>query len=159
MSLFYFREIKPDDLDTLVALEARATAFPWSKTALLQSIEAGHTGYVCCENSSDAVVAYAIAVSVLDETSLLNICVGEEFKRQGVGRALLAHLIKQVEVAGVNRMLLEVRQSNTGAIYLYEALGFVCDGKRKGYYPKESGREDALLYSLSFGAGSSGEGG
>jgi ribosomal-protein-alanine N-acetyltransferase len=38
---------------------------------------------------------------------------------------------------------LEVRASNEAAIGLYESLGFVVKGRRRGYYEREG--EDALL--------------
>ena len=38
---------------------------------------------------------------------------------------------------------LEVRVSNEGAIKLYEAMGFVARGVRRGYYTDN--REDALI--------------
>jgi ribosomal-protein-alanine N-acetyltransferase len=38
-----------------------------------------------------------------------------------------------------------VRPANTGAIRLYEALGFQQIGVRRGYYQAAVGREDALV--------------
>lgn len=49
------------------------------------------------------------------------------------------------------RLLLEVRVGNLGAIRLYQRCGFSEDGCRRGYYPAvegAAGREDALLMSL-----------
>jgi ribosomal-protein-alanine N-acetyltransferase len=45
-------------------------------------------------------------------------------------------------------VFLEVRPSNTVAIRLYEHLGFLRVGMRKGYYQATGGREDALVYKL-----------
>ena len=45
-------------------------------------------------------------------------------------------------------MLLEVRPSNAAARALYERAGFERIALRRGYYPAESGREDALLLAL-----------
>jgi ribosomal-protein-alanine N-acetyltransferase len=46
-------------------------------------------------------------------------------------------------------VFLEARPSNTGAIRLYSALGFVQIGVRRGYYQAEGGREDAIVLRLS----------
>ncbi|HET19983.1 MAG TPA: ribosomal-protein-alanine N-acetyltransferase, partial [Chromatiales bacterium] len=50
---------------------------------------------------------------------------------------------------GLERILLEVRASNTPALGLYRSEGFCEDGVRKGYYPASGGREDAILMSRS----------
>lgn len=49
----------------------------------------------------------------------------------------------------MERMTLEVRASNTSAQRLYERLGFVTAGVRKGYY--SDNREDALIMWLDIG--------
>jgi Acetyltransferases len=46
-------------------------------------------------------------------------------------------------------VFLEVRPSNTAAIALYEDVGFNEIGVRKGYYPAENGREDAIMLALT----------
>jgi ribosomal-protein-alanine N-acetyltransferase len=54
----------------------------------------------------------------------------------------------------VTELLLEVRESNLGAISLYESLGFVQVGRRKNYYQiekkgqTEQGHEAACLFTL-----------
>ncbi len=58
---------------------------------------------------------------------------------------LMEGLIRETKKAGVRVWHLEVRQSNESAIRLYEKLGFVQDGLRKGYY--EAPKEDAVLMS------------
>jgi ribosomal-protein-alanine N-acetyltransferase len=46
-------------------------------------------------------------------------------------------------------MLLEVRPSNEAAIRLYQRYGFERIGVRRGYYPTEGGREDAIVMRIS----------
>lgn len=64
-----------------------------------------------------------------------------------MGRKMMEHLIvlarKKAET-----MFLEVRPSNIGVIKLYDSLGFNDVGRRKDYYPAESGREDAVILAL-----------
>ena len=45
-------------------------------------------------------------------------------------------------------MLLEVRPSNTAARALYQRAGFLELSVRRGYYPAEGGREDAILMGI-----------
>ncbi|HES76840.1 MAG TPA: GNAT family N-acetyltransferase, partial [bacterium] len=66
---------------------------------------------------------------------------------QGIGRGMLTWVMQQCTARAMQRILLEVRASNTPALGLYRALGFQQDGVRKGYYPASGGREDAVLMS------------
>ena len=64
---------------------------------------------------------------------------------QGLGRKLLDFLLKDTREQQAEVMFLEVRVSNIRAIELYEQNGFAEVGQRKGYYPAEGGREDAIV--------------
>ena len=46
------------------------------------------------------------------------------------------------------RVFLEVRPSNPGAIALYHSEGFNEIGRRPRYYPARDGREDALVMAI-----------
>ncbi|MFB3826031.1 MAG: GNAT family N-acetyltransferase [Bryobacteraceae bacterium] len=71
------------------------------------------------------------------EAELLNLVVAPEWRRQGVGRALLRDLTE----AFPGDLYLEVRESNEAALKLYEAFGFKRVMYRPGYYydPPEGG--------------------
>jgi RimJ/RimL family protein N-acetyltransferase len=60
----------------------------------------------------------------------LGISVAREYAGLGVGRALIEDLIAWAEQGGVIRKInLKVRSDNTGAIRLYERLGWVHEGR------------------------------
>lgn len=97
---------------------------------------------------------------VLDEATLLNLAVAPAFRGRGLARRLLRDAYPRLVALGVRRLLLEVRESNFPARGLYQAEGFVLDGRRPGYYPvtivrepavqaggDSANREDALLMS------------
>lgn len=67
----------------------------------------------------------------------------------GGGEFLMRSVIDLMVKEGMERMTLEVRASNTSAQRLYERLGFVTAGVRKGYY--SDNREDALIMWLDIG--------
>ena len=64
------------------------------------------------------------------------------------GRALLEHLIDELEKRGAATLWMEVRASNAAAIALYESLGFNEATIRRNYYPTTDGREDAIIMAL-----------
>ena len=69
-----------------------------------------------------------------------------------MGRRLLQYLLDQARAARMRDAFLEVRPSNNGAIHLYESMGFVRVGVRKGYYQGSPVREDAWVYRLGLRA-------
>jgi len=74
--------------------------------------------------------------------------VDRAWQGQGLGRRLLEWLERPARVAGLARILLEVRADNAGARAFYERLGYRRLALVPGYYP---GREDALRLERSLG--------
>jgi ribosomal-protein-alanine N-acetyltransferase len=64
------------------------------------------------------------------ECEILNLAVSPDFRRLGIGRALVSWLLAGFSGA----IFLEVRASNAGAVRLYKSLGFQEVGLRSGYY-------------------------
>jgi ribosomal-protein-alanine N-acetyltransferase len=64
---------------------------------------------------------------------------------------MLMLLLERARQAGMTDAFLEVRPSNPLAIALYQSVGFVQVGQRKGYYQSTEGREDALVLKLVLG--------
>ncbi len=148
MSLFSslkLREWREDDIAPMAEIEQQAYPYPWSAGILRDCLHAGHLGWTAW--SRGELVAYSVVQAVLDEAHLLNLCTAPAWQGQGVGRGMLSWVMQQCAAREMQRMLLEVRASNTPALGLYRALGFEQDGVRKGYYPATGGREDAVLMS------------
>ena len=89
------------------------------------------------------IAGYVGAESVLDSSDMMNLAVSPEYRRQGIGEALVNELVEHLREKDIVSLLLEVRASNTPAIALYEKLRFVQVGKRPRYYTNP--REDALI--------------
>jgi len=82
-------------------------------------------------------------VNVAGEAEILNLAVKLSYRRRGIGAELVRHLVSEWGQQGSPRVFLEVRESNAGAITLYEQLGFRQVGRRKAYYSLPV--EDALV--------------
>jgi ribosomal-protein-alanine N-acetyltransferase len=67
----------------------------------------------------------------------------------GFGARLLRQAMISGRLGGAATLLLEVRPSNEKALELYRHFGFQQIGVRRGYYPAEKGREDALVLTHS----------
>lgn len=85
----------------------------------------------------DLLRGYADMKTVIDEGYIGNVCVSEEFRRQGIADALIDKLME----TDLSFITLEVRESNIPAINLYKKHGFVQEGILRNHYsdPKEDG--------------------
>ncbi len=139
----YLRLMQESDLPQVAEIEKATFPSPWPLSSFRQCLEFGHCCHVLAQGS--LVQAYAIMAIEVDNAHILNLCVRPEFRQQGEGRRMLTHLLRLARAAHVQALFLEVRVSNHPAIHLYRSADFVKIGIRKGYYPSEKGREDALI--------------
>lgn len=139
-----FFQMNERDLDAVAALEASLQAFPWTRGNFFDSLQSGHSVWVCRQGGE--LLGFSVLMTVIDEAHLLNIGVSERYQGRGFGARLLRNAMQSARAAGASRMLLEVRPSNARAVELYQHFGFRRIGIRKGYYPATNGREDALIF-------------
>ena len=79
-------------------------------------------------------VAFINYYIMYERAELININVSEDYQNNHIASKLLEYMINDCENKNVNSITLEVKQTNTKAIYLYEKYGFKQVGIRKGYY-------------------------
>ena len=143
-----FRAMCPADLDAVFGIENRAYDFPWSRGIFNDCLLAGYDCVVLEING--VVMGYAIMSVAAAEGHILNLCIANDLRQQGLGRKMLNHLLAHVEAMLLQRLFLEVRPSNFAAIALYSSAGFDRLGVRKDYYKAPNGREDALVFVREF---------
>lgn len=143
------RPMTPADVPRVAALERASYVFPWSDQIFSDCLRVGYHCIVV--ETEDGVSGYAVLSMGAGEAHVLNLCVGEGLRRQGIGRGLLLVLLAHARDRGIRDAFLEVRRSNRTAIALYKDIGFECVGQRRGYYQAQDGREDALVYRLELG--------
>src|SRR5262249_15653945 len=133
-------------LDEVVAIEGHAYAHPWTRGNFADSIRSGYQALLLC--AGDTVLGYFVAMKGVDEVHLLNITVAPEFQGQGWGGVMVDALSLWSRAQGAQWLWLEVRTTNTRAQQVYDRYGFRRVGERKGYYPADHGREDAIVMSF-----------
>lgn len=138
-----FRPMRAEDLTAIVAAEADAHSYPWSRAQFESSAAAGHS--ICLGEVEGSLAGFAITLLAADEAELLDIVVPRPYQGRGVGKALLEYMMHGASGQGARCMFLEVRVSNDAALALYRGAGFGEVGRRRGYYPAPSGREDAIV--------------
>jgi len=130
---------------SMLAIEKASHVMPWSATTLSScSQEHYHVYGWFCDNDPNQLLGFYIAHQVGDELTLMSIAVHPASRGQGIGRALMQHLLELARQYHAS-IWLEVRASNSSAQRLYSSLQFTEVGKRPNYYPLAEGREDAIV--------------
>jgi [ribosomal protein S18]-alanine N-acetyltransferase len=140
------------DVDAVMRIEQAAYTFPWTHGNFIDSLAAGHLCEMLCDTQllpHRSVLGYFVVLPGFEEMHLLNLTVRPSEQGMGLGRLLLAAIVRRCQRVAAQALWLEVRRGNHRARQIYERFGFETLGLRKGYYPQALGaREDALLMRL-----------
>ncbi|EPF72514.1 ribosomal protein S18-alanine N-acetyltransferase [Acinetobacter indicus] len=130
------------DIHSVFNIEQQVQSHPWSLKQFAEAVDS----YQCTViEQQGQLVGFCILQPVLDEANLLLMAVAPDQQGNGLGYQLLEHSIEQLPNQPV-QIFLEVRESNTAAIRLYEKAGFHQIDVRKNYYPNPDGtREHAVI--------------
>ena len=137
------RRLEARDLDEVEAIERECYPTPWSRSMFDAELRKPSSLALGAFAADDALVGYAFVSRYVDAWHVMNVAVIDEYRRRGIASALLERLFDVTATDPRRGYTLEVRVSNTGAIKLYERLGFEARGVRRGYYTDN--REDALI--------------
>ena len=135
----------PADAPVLASLERRCFNDPWPAQSFREALTMEHSFGLVAECSGE-IAGYLIGRAVVGTGEILNIAVLPEWRRRRVGRQLLDAGLDTLAARGAEEVFLEVRESNAGALALYQDAGFRAVGQRAGYY--RNPREDALILRL-----------
>ena len=91
---------------------------------------------------SNLVIGICVFHVVLDEAQINFFAVNQKYRKKGFGTYLMNYLIKECEKLNINKLLLEVSQTNIIAEKFYSRFDFFNVGIRRNYYKDGS---DALL--------------
>jgi len=146
-----FRKMLPDDVAEILIIEDAVYVSPWTSGIFNDCLRVGYHCWVYTER--DEVVSYGLISVAANEAHVLNLCVAPHAQGLGHGKRMLYKLMQLAEERDAASIFLEVRESNVAAVGLYEQEGFNRIGLRKGYYPAEDGREDALVFARELNLG------
>src|SRR6478736_2221326 len=113
-------------LKAIMAIEPRVYPRPWSASVFVDEIELASRGqrvYLVAKLGGQ-LVGYAGMILGVDEAHVTNIAVEPARHREGIGRQLMAHLVRAARSRGYRAMTLEVRITNVGAQSMYRRFGF-----------------------------------
>ena len=146
MDQFTIRPARPEDAEAIAALERECFSLPLSQEQVLAQLSDEKVFLLAAADPEGNLTGYAGCYAVLDEGYIMNVAVRAALRRRHIADRLLEGLEKHAAGKGLAFLTLEVRESNTAAVALYEKHGYKTRGIRKNYY--ERPRENALIMTL-----------
>lgn len=135
MSPLVFRRARAADLDVLLELECGFSGDRLSRRSL-QRLLARPSAEIWLAQGDGAVLADAVVLYRAGSRAarLYSLIVAPQARGRGIGAALLEHALLAAAARGCERLALEVRSDNAGAIALYRRHGFGVRRALPGYY-------------------------
>lgn len=143
------RELKVEDSAAVAEMEQQIFSDSWSEKSVLETVQQKQSVCFAAEKAGH-LLGYLLAYHAADEAEIARIAVQKEARRQGAAGKLMQALEHYCEEHKMEKLLLDVRESNEAARSFYTKNGFVEDGIRQGFYVNPS--EDAVLMSRQLGA-------
>ncbi len=143
---FTLENMTDSHIDAVAELETECFSQPWSANALREELNNESSHFLVA--IGDGVAGYIGVQEICGEAYVTNVAVFEKYRKMGIGRLLLQAACDGAKGRGCEFITLEVRQSNTAAINLYESEGFEVAGIRKNFYSHPT--EDGVIYTRYF---------
>jgi ribosomal-protein-alanine N-acetyltransferase len=153
------RAMTAADIEAVMAMERKTPSAPhWGMSAYQACVDGAEAAPPAAEAGGPltrvAVVAeqegtlagFAVVRLAGGMCELESIAVAAEWRRRGVGAALMRSVMEWARDRGAAKLELEVRESNSAAVRLYETLGGSVAGRRARYYCDPV--EDAVLMEI-----------
>lgn len=145
--MIFIEKMQKKDSEDVFFLQKKCFSIPWSRTSLEEMfLVEGYHNFVARDQG--ILLGYIGMKAVCDEADITNVAVDPRARRRGIAAQLLQRLLAAAKEEGIRHIYLEVRETNHGAIRLYEQAGFRKIGRRKAYYDQP--KEDALLMMWTY---------
>ena len=140
------REMQEEDAVFVAELENSIFNMNTKADTLADECKRENSVYiVACEG--DSIIGYCTIIASFETADLCNIAVKEDYRKQHIAEMIFEYAVKKCRAKSVERILLEVRESNIPAICFYDKMDFEKIGMRKNYYSNPS--ENALILQKS----------
>lgn len=150
-----FKEVDESAIEQLMAIETACHSHPWTLKTMSSCM--GGRYFNLAAFNKNTLVGFYIGEKAGPDFTLMDICVTPSEQGKGIAKQLLRQFIEYGEQQNAENLFLEVRESNTRAIALYERAGFIEMSVRKNYYPSDNpaknGFEDAILMGMALSLG------
>jgi ribosomal-protein-alanine N-acetyltransferase len=135
--------------DVLASLHAQCFDRGWSSKAMAELLVQPGTLALLAMLKPTYPVGFVMARRAADVSDILTLGVIAPHRRLGIAWYLVTEAAKMLTEQGVRSLHIEVAQSNTPALKLYEALGFRHSGRRRNYYTFAGGNSEDAVTMMS----------
>ncbi len=118
----------------------------WSKDSFYNELANKLAFYYCVKNEDDKILGYIGLWHIIDEAHVTTLAVHPDYRKQQLAQILLIKAIEDCYKDMIKYITLEVRESNTPAIMLYEKFLFESIGMRKNYY-QDNGENAIIMFT------------
>jgi ribosomal-protein-alanine N-acetyltransferase len=140
------RKMTVDDVSTVVDLDQKSFSLPWPERSFRFELTDNPASRCWVAELDGKVVGMIVVWLIVEEAHVATLATHPDYRRQGIGRRLLAHALRYLIDDGARSSFLEVRESNIAAQEMYRKFGYEATGRRRRYYRDND--EDAILMSL-----------
>jgi len=143
------------DLLEIVEIEEQSHLSRWGWAAYYAELQGGNRDLMLIARVARSsiiespIAGYIVARETAGELHINNVAVRTEYRRRGIGAALLKRILAEAKCRKAKAAFLEVRSANQAARSLYEKSGFKAIARRPNYYSDP--QEDAVVMSLVLG--------
>jgi len=150
LNQFRIESMGKEDLGEVLKIENCSFPTPWTRRLFEEELHNPNSRIFLLKKSEgekDIIYGYICLWLIRNEVHILKIAIHPSFRRQGLARKLLKFALDYSFRRKVDKAILEVREHNYPAHFLYKKFGFYQIGIRTKYY--EDTKEDALIMELN----------
>lgn len=136
----------PIHIPQMAEIEKLCFSDPWSEVGITAELSKNNAYFIVAEENS-VVLGYLGLNFILDEGYIANIATHPSYRKQGIATGLLNDVLTFGKNNKLSFLSLEVRESNTSAISLYEKFDFKNVGTRKNFYSNPT--ENAVIMTVN----------
>jgi ribosomal-protein-alanine N-acetyltransferase len=140
------RKMTVDDVSAVVDLDQKSFSLPWPERSFRFELTDNPASRCWVAELDGKIVGMIVVWLIVDEAHVATIATDPAYRRQGIGKRLLAYALRHMIQDGARSSFLEVRESNLAAQEMYRKFGYEVTGRRRRYYRDND--EDAILMSL-----------
>ena len=142
---FRIRRMEAGDISEVAEIEKLCFSEPWSEAVYRATLLLPYANFYVAEEMKEGgrILGMIGLENIAGEGEISNVAVRPQCRKQGIGHALMEHVLAAGADLGIRDFTLEVRAGNTAAIALYESFRFVSEGRRRAFYDRPV--EDALI--------------
>ena len=143
--------ISVDEIESIIILDRLCFGGLWSIDSYRRELTNDNSHFIgasidkAAKPETNGIIGFGCFWAILDEAHITLLGVHPEYQRQGLGKLLLTALLDKARSIEMARATLEVRESNQGALLLYEQFGFQTVGRRKKYY-QDTGEDGIIMW-------------